>query len=41
MKKIVPLRPMRYSYLLDDRYVDKKAKGTKECVIKPEIKCQD
>ena len=30
-----------YSYITDDDHVDKKAKGTKKCVIKPEKKFQD
>ena len=31
---IIGLRPKYYSYLTDDGNVDKKAKGTKKCVIK-------
>ena len=27
-----------YSYLIDDRSLDKKAKGTKKCVIKIKLK---
>ena len=43
MKEIVliVLTPKMYSYLRDDRYVEKKAKGTKKCVIKQEIKFRD
>ena len=37
MKEFVGLRPKCYSYLTDDGNVDKKAKGTKKCVIKKEI----
>ena len=32
--KFVALRPKTYSYLTDDCKEDKKAKGTKKCVIK-------
>ena len=41
MKEIVTLRPKMYSYIRDDRYVDKKAKCTEKCVIKQEIKFKD
>ena len=34
----VSLRPKTYSYLTDDGKEDKKAKGTKNCVIKKMIK---
>ena len=34
MKKTVRLRAKTYSYLIDDRSEDEKAKGTKKCVIK-------
>ena len=34
MEEFVGLRPKCYSYLMDDGKVDKKAKGTKKCVIK-------
>ena len=34
MTKFVGLRAKTYSYLIDDGSEDKKAKGTKECVIK-------
>ena len=36
--KFVALRPKTYSYLTDDFKEDKKAKGTKICVIKRVIK---
>ena len=35
------LRPKTYSYLTDDCKEDKKAKGTKKCVIKRMIKFDD
>ena len=41
MIKIVWLSPNTYSYLIDDNSGDKKAKGTKECVIKLRIKFED
>ena len=34
MKEIAALRPKIYSYLKDEDLVDKKAKGTKKCLIK-------
>ena len=34
MTKFVGLRAKTYSYLIDDGSEDKKAKGTKKCVIK-------
>ena len=34
MKEFIGLRPKYYSYSTDDGNVDKKAKGTKKCVIK-------
>ena len=37
----VTLRPKTYSYLTDDGKEDKKAKGTKKCVIKRMIKFDD
>ena len=37
----VTLRPKTYSYLTDDGKEDKKAKGTKKCVIKRMIKLDD
>ena len=39
--EFVSLRPKTYSYLTDDGKEDKKAKGTKECVIKRMIKFDD
>ena len=40
-KEFVALRPKTYSYLTDDCKEDKKAKGTKKCVIKGMIKFND
>ena len=34
MTEFVALRPKTYFYLMDDGGSDKKAKGTKKCVIK-------
>ena len=39
--EFVALRPKTYSYLTDDCREDKKAKGTKKCVIKRMIKFDD
>ena len=39
--EFVTLRPKTYSYLTDDVKEDKKAKGTKRCVIKRMIKFND
>ena len=39
--EFVALRPKTYSYLTDDYKEDKKAKGTKKCVIKRMIKFND
>ena len=39
--EFVTLRPKTYSYLTDDCKEDKKAKGTKKCVIKRMIKFND
>ena len=39
--EFVALRPKTYSYLTDDCEEDKKAKGTKKCVIKRELKFND
>ena len=39
--EFVALRPKTYSYLTDDCKEDKKAKGTKKCVIKRMIKLND
>ena len=37
MKEFIVLRPKCYSYLTDDGKIDKKAKGTKKCVIKKDL----
>ena len=37
----VTLRPKTYSFLTDDGKEDKKAKGTKKCIIKKKIKFND
>ena len=39
--EFLALRPKTYSYLRDDCKEDKKAKGTKKCVIKIELKFND
>ena len=39
--EFVTLRPKMYSFLTDDVKEDKKAKGTKKCVIKKKIKFND
>ena len=39
--EFVALRPKTYSYLTDDFKEDKKAKGTKKCMIKRMIKIDD
>ena len=41
MKGFIALRRKMYTYLTDYGHVDKKAKGTKKCVIKRNIKFQD
>ena len=41
MTEFVALRPKTYSYLTDDCKEDKKAKGTKKCVIKRKLKFDD
>ena len=41
MKEFVALRPNTYSYLIDDGWSDKKAKGTKKCVIKRRLRFND
>ena len=41
IKEFIALRPKTYSYLTDDRKEDKKAKGTKKCVMKRMIKFDD
>ena len=38
MVKFVRLKAKTYSYLIDDSSEDKKAKGTKKCVIKKRLK---
>ena len=37
----IPLRAKTYSYLIDGRNKDEKAKGTKKCVIKRELKFEN
>ena len=39
--EFIALRPKIYSYLTDNDKIDKKAKGTKKCVIKKMIKFDD
>ena len=39
--EFVALRPKTYSYLMDNGKNDKKAKGTKKCVIKRRLKFND
>ena len=39
--EFIALRPITYSYLTDNNNIDKKAKGTKKCVIKKMIKFDD
>ena len=39
--EFVTLRPKTYPFLTDDGKEDKKAKGTKKCVIKKMIKFND
>ena len=41
MTEFAALRPKTYSYLMDDGGSDKKAKGTKKCVIKRRLKFND
>ena len=41
MKRFAGLRGKTYSYLKDNNDEDKKAKGTKKCVIKRKIKARD
>ena len=41
MAEFAALRPRTYSYLMDDGNSNKKAKGTKECVIKRRLKFND
>ena len=37
MKEFIGLKSKCYSYLMDDIKIDKKAKGTKKCVIKKDL----
>ena len=39
--ELVTLRPKTLSYLMDDGSSDKKAKGTKKCVMKRRLKFND
>ena len=39
--KFIALGPKTYSYMTDNDKIDKKAKGTKKCVIKKIIKFDD
>ena len=41
MKEFVGLRAKKYSYLKYNNCKDKKAKGTKSCLIKRKLKFQD
>ena len=41
MKTFVGLRAKAYSYIIDDRSENKKAKGTKTCVVKIKLKFED
>ena len=41
MREFAALKPKTYSYLMDDGNSDKKAKGTKKCVIKRMFKFND
>ena len=41
MTEFAELRPKTYSYLMDDDNSDKKAKGTKKCVMKRVLKFND
>ena len=41
MTKCVGLRAKTYRYLIDDGNEDKKAKGTKKCVIERKLKCEN
>ena len=41
MTELAALKPETYSYLMDDGNSDKKAKGTKKCVIKKQLKFND
>ena len=41
IREFIALRPKTYSYLTDNDKIDKKAKGTKKCIIKKMIKFDD
>ena len=41
MKEFIRLRANTYSYLKDNNDKDKKAKGTKKCVIKRKLKFEN
>ena len=41
MTEYAALRPKNYSYLMEDGWSDKKANGTKKCVIKRRLKFND
>ena len=41
MKELARLKAKPYSYLKDNKDEDKKAKGTKKCVIKRKLKSQN
>ena len=41
MTKFIGLRAKMYSYLIEDSNEDKKAKGTKKCVIKGKLKLEN
>ena len=41
MMEFAAFRPKKYPYLMDDGSENKKAKGTKKCVIKRRIKFND
>ena len=41
MAKFAGLRAKTYTYLIDDGSEDKKAKGTKKCVIKRKVKFEN
>ena len=41
MANFVVLRAKSYSYFLDDQCKDKKAEGTKKCVIKRKLKFEN
>ena len=40
-KEFAALRAKTYSYLTDNNDGNKKAKGTKKCIIKRKLKCKD